>query len=224
MRDKLRAVTLAGVLVGWSAVAPRIPSRWHPAPHAAFGTAAATLARADLGLRPPALWAGLRWGASAAAPVLLAVAAATATPLVRGGMAERVLPVATVRWLLLHIPIGTVWAEEAAYRAALGTVAARAFGGGGGRLVTAATFGLSHVPDARSTGQPVPVTVFVTGVAGWVFAWLYEKSGSLSAPILAHLAINEAGAVAALAVQRRRRYGRGRPTGGVPSSGRRSRN
>ncbi|MCV7154655.1 CPBP family intramembrane metalloprotease, partial [Mycobacterium pyrenivorans] len=86
MRDKLRAVTLAGVLVGWSAVAPRIPSRWHPAPHAAFGTAAAALARAPLGLRPPALWAGLRGGASAAAPVLLAVAAATATPPVRGGM------------------------------------------------------------------------------------------------------------------------------------------
>ena len=45
-------------------------------------------------------------------------------------------------------------------------------------------------------------TVLVTGVAGWAFAWLYERSGSLLAPMLAHLAINEAGAVAALAVQR----------------------
>jgi membrane protease YdiL (CAAX protease family) len=35
-----------------------------------------------------------------------------------------------------------------------------------------------------------------------VFGWLYERSGSLIAPMLAHLAINEAGAVAALAVQR----------------------
>ena len=35
------------------------------------------------------------------------------------------------------------------------------------------------------------------------FALLRERSGSLAAPMLAHLAINEAGAIAALAVQRR---------------------
>ena len=43
-------------------------------------------------------------------------------------------------------------------------------------------------------------TVLVTGVAGWFFGWLAERSGSLAAPMLAHLAINEAGAVAALVV------------------------
>ena len=41
----------------------------------------------------------------------------------------------------------------------------------------------------------------VTALAGWAFGWLAERSGSLLAPVLAHLAINEAGAVAALAVQ-----------------------
>ena len=46
-------------------------------------------------------------------------------------------------------------------------------------------------------------TVVVTGAVGWLFALLFERSCSLAAPILAHLAINEAGAVAALAVQRR---------------------
>ena len=45
-------------------------------------------------------------------------------------------------------------------------------------------------------------TVVATGLAGWVFALLAERSGSLLAPMLAHLAINEAGAVAALIVQR----------------------
>jgi hypothetical protein len=34
-----------------------------------------------------------------------------------------------------------------------------------------------------------------------VFGRLYEHSGSLIAPMLAHLAVNEAGALAALAVQ-----------------------
>ncbi|PRC50346.1 CPBP family intramembrane metalloprotease, partial [Mycobacterium sp. ITM-2017-0098] len=78
----------------------------------------------------------------------------------------------------------------------------RAFGDSAGRLFTAAVFGLSHVPDARAGGQSVPGTVLVTGAAGWVFSWLYAKSGSLAAPLLAHLAVNEAGAMAALAVQR----------------------
>jgi uncharacterized protein len=45
----------------------------------------------------------------------------------------------------------------------------------------------------------------VTGVAGWLFARLFERSGSLAAPMLAHLAVNQAGAVAALLVQRRNR-------------------
>jgi len=203
VRDKIRAAALAGVLIGWSTVTPRIPARWHPLPQAAFGTAVAVLARAPLGLRRPALWAGLRLGAAAAAPVVLAMAATTAIPPVRDGMAERTLPTPTGRWLLLRIPVGTVWAEEAAYRAALGTVAARAFGTSGGRLVAAAAFGLSHVPDARAARESVAGTVLVTGAAGWMFGWLYEKSGSLAGPMLAHLAVNEAGAVAALAVQRR---------------------
>ncbi|HUO38457.1 MAG TPA: CPBP family intramembrane glutamic endopeptidase, partial [Mycobacterium sp.] len=55
-----------------------------------------------------------------------------------------------------------------------------------------------HVYDARATGVPVAGTVLATGAAGWIFGWLFERSGSLAAPMLAHLAINEAGAVAAI--------------------------
>lgn len=204
MREKARTAALAAVLIGWSVATPRIPSRWHPVPHALFAAAMSAQARAPLGLRPPTLWAGLRWGLVATAPVVVGVAAGTAIPSVRDGMAERVLPAPTGRWLLLRIPIGTVWTEEAGYRAALGTLAERAFGVFGGRLIAAATFGLSHVADARATGESVPGTVLVTGAAGWIFGWLYAKSGSLAAPILAHLAVNEAAAVAALTLQSRR--------------------
>ncbi len=203
MRDKLRAMLLAVVLLGWSVATPRFPAQWHPIPHAVFGAVLSLMARASLGLRPPTLWAGLRWGVTAAVPVLITVASATNIPPVREGMSGRKVPVPAGRWLLLGIPIGTVWMEEAAYRAALGTVAERAFGGSGGRLFAAAAFGVSHVPDARETGESVIATVLVTGVAGWIFGWLYTKSGSLAAPMLVHLAVNEAGAVAALAVQRR---------------------
>jgi membrane protease YdiL (CAAX protease family) len=140
---------------------------------------------------------------AAAAAVTFGVAATTRLSAVRVAMAERELPDATGRWLLLRIPVGTVWSEEAAYRAALGTVAADAFGPAGGRLVQSAAFGLSHIADARSTGEPVIGTVLATGAAGWLFGWLLERSGSLAGPMLAHLAVNEAGAVAALAVQRK---------------------
>ncbi|ADT97707.1 MULTISPECIES: Rv0804 family intramembrane glutamic endopeptidase [Mycolicibacterium] len=212
MRDTVRAVGLAAALLGWSATAPRLPQEWNPLPHMVFSGAVTLLSRPSLGLRPAQLRRGVRWGSAAAAPVGLGVAAGLMAPAVRAGMAARDLPAAPARWLLLRIPFATVGPEELAYRAVLGDAATRAFGPRVGKLFTAVVFGLSHVPDARAAGDNVPGTVVVTGAAGWVFSWLHESSGSLAAPVLAHLAVNEAGAVAALAVQQRR-SGRGRPTG-----------
>ena len=171
--------------------------------HAVVGTAVAAAARAPLGLRPPQLWSGLRVGGVAAGAVAAGVAATTALPRVRTAMADRDLPADPPRWLAFEIPLGTVWAEETVFRGGLQTLAVRALGPRGGRLLQAIAFGLWHIPDAKKAGEPVVGTVLVTGLAGWVFGWLAERSGSLLAPILAHLAINEAGAVAALAVQRR---------------------
>ena len=205
MRDSVRAVALAAVLIGWSFVAPRLPQRWNPLPQNLFSLAVMVLERPSLGLRPPQLWRGLAWGSAAAAPVLLTVATSTAVPMVREGMGDRQPAAAPGRWLLLRIPFGTVWPEEVTYRGALGALAARAFGDTAGRLFTAAVFGLSHVADARANNESVPGTVLVTGAAGWVFSWLHAKSASLAAPMLAHLAVNEAGAVAALSLARRNR-------------------
>jgi len=199
----VRVLTLAAALVGWSGfVGPRLAPRWQLPVHAVLSAALVVLTRAPLGLRPPALGRGLRLGLAVGGAVTAGVAATTAVPRVRGAMAGRDLPDPAV-WLLVRIPIGTVWSEEAAFRAALGTVADGAFGPRWGRLVQSAAFGLSHVADARRTGEPVLGTVLATGAAGWAFGWLYARSGSLAAPMLAHLAINEAGAVAALAVRRR---------------------
>jgi membrane protease YdiL (CAAX protease family) len=200
--SKVRAVATATALVGWSFAAPRV--RWHPIPNASLGTALVAVARSPLGLRSPALWSGVRHGLAAGAAVGLGVAALTAVPSVRAAMAERRLPEHTGRWLLVDIPIGTVWPEEAAYRATLGTMAEQAFGPTRGRLLQAAAFGLWHIVDARTTGQPVIGTVLVTGVGGWLFGWLHARSGSLAAPMLAHLAVNEFAGLAALAVQRAR--------------------
>ncbi|GAG08579.1 unnamed protein product, partial [marine sediment metagenome] len=138
---------------------------------------------------------------SASGVIAAGVAVATVHPRVRAAMAEREPPTRPAAWLALHIPLGTVWSEEAAYRAALGTVAAEAFGPRAGQLLQAAAFGMSHIHDARVSGAPVIPTILATGAAGWVFGWLADRSGSLAAPMLAHLAVNEAGAVAALAVR-----------------------
>jgi membrane protease YdiL (CAAX protease family) len=174
-----------------------------PLARALGGTALAAVARAPLGLRPPQLWSGLRVGGLAAGAVTAGVAATTAVPRVRTAMGDRDLPESAARWLAFEIPLGTVWFEEAIFRGALGSVTAGAFGPRQGRLVQAIAFGLWHIPDARRAGEPIVGTVLVTGLAGWVFGWLAERSGSLLAPMLAHLAVNEAGAVAALAVRRR---------------------
>jgi membrane protease YdiL (CAAX protease family) len=199
--SKFRAVALAAAMVGWSFAAPRV--RWHPVPNATLGTGLVAITRSPLGLRPPALWSGMRYGLAAGAVAALGVAALTTLPPVRRAMAARDLPAHPARWLLLSIPIGTVWPEEAAYRATLGTVAEAAFGPTRGRTLQAAAFGLWHIVDARVTGQPVVGTVALTGVAGWFFGWLHARSGSLAAPMLLHLAVNESAALAALYVQRR---------------------
>lgn len=199
----IRALALAGALVGWSFTAGiDRPWRRHPVVQAAVGTALAVAARAPLGVRQPALGSGLRAGVVVAGAVGVGVAVSTTAPRVRAAMGQRELPARPARWLGVEIPLGTVWSEETAFRGALATLAADAFGPTGGRLLQSATFGLTHIPDALGTAEPTVGTVVATGLAGWVFALLGERSGSLLAPMLAHLAINEAGAVAALAVQR----------------------
>ena len=209
MRDRsfrsVCALSLAAALVGWSFVGPRLPSTWRVVLQAGAGGLLALATRAPLGLCPPRLWAGMRLGSAAAAVAATAIAVTTPLAPIRRSMAVRELPASVSGWLLLRIPVGTVLAEEAAYRAALATVGSRAFGKAGGRLLQAGAFGLSHIADARATGEPVVATVLATGVGGWLFGWLADRSGSLAAPMLVHLAINEAGAVAAQIVQRRSR-------------------
>jgi uncharacterized protein len=199
----IRSLQASGLAAGLVTLS-LLPGRRHTLTAAAVAGALVVITHAPAGLRPPALWRGLRLGAAAASAAVPAIAASTAVPRVRAAMAERRPPATPVRWLVLRIPVGTVWSEEAAYRGALATVAAGGFGTRWGRLLQAGAFGLSHIADARATGEPVIGTVLATGAAGWAFGWLAARSGSLAAPMLTHLAINEAGAIAVLAVKSRR--------------------
>ncbi|MCA2320897.1 CPBP family intramembrane metalloprotease [Mycobacterium intracellulare] len=197
------ALSLAAALVGWSFAGPRLPARWWMALQAGLGGALVLVTRAPLGLGPPRLWAGLRLGSAVAFSAASTVAATTRLPPVRQSMAVREPPASAPDWLLVRIPVGTVWSEESAFRGALATASSAAFGRRGGRVLQATAFGLSHIPDARATGEPVAATVLVTGIGGWLFGWLADRTGSLAAPMLAHLAINEAGAIAVLAARSR---------------------
>jgi hypothetical protein len=170
---------------------------------AGFAGLLVLVARPQLGLRPPQLWTGLRLGVAAGSTAAAAVLAATSVRTVRVSMARRELPASASTWLAAQIPLGTVWSEEASFRAALAAVAGHAYGGFRGQMLQSVAFGLSHIADARATGEPVLPTVLATGAAGWIFGWLADTSGSLAAPMVAHLAINESAAAAALIVQRR---------------------
>ena len=135
------SVAVAGLLVGYSAAAGLvIPGRRHPVVQAALGTAVAALTGTRPRLDGAELWPGVRLGLAAASAVAAGVALSTAIPAVRTAMAARSLPRPAWKWLLVDIPVGTVWAEESAYRGALGTLAADAFGPRPGRLLQAVAF------------------------------------------------------------------------------------
>jgi len=201
----LGALSFSAGLTQWSFLSPRLRGPWRTPLQAGVAALLVLVTRAPLGLCPPRLWAGVRLGSAAGAAAAIAIAATTPVPPVRLSMSVRELPPSVRSWLLLQIPVGTVWAEEAAFRAALATTGSAPFGRTGGQLLQAIAFGLSHIADARATGEPLVGTVLVTGAAGWLFGWLAGRSGSLAAPLLLHLAINEAGAVAAVVVQRHSR-------------------
>jgi membrane protease YdiL (CAAX protease family) len=84
-----------------------------------------------------------------------------------------------------------------------------------GLVASSVLFGLWHVlPTWNDTGRATALaaaggqrvlvvlgTVVATGIAGAVFAWLRRRSGSLLAPVLAHLAVNAAALTAAWVVR-----------------------
>jgi uncharacterized protein len=205
---RVPALGLAAALVGWSFLGPRISAPWRMSLQASLAGLLVVVTRVPLGMCPPRLWAGLRLGLAVGSVAASGVMAATSVRAVRLSMIGRQLPPSASAWMALQIPLGTVWTEEAAFRAALAAAGTRAFGASGGRLLQAVAFGLSHIADARAAGEPVVPTALATGSAGWVFGWLAERSGSLAAPMLAHLAINEVAAAAALIIQRQPRAGR----------------
>jgi membrane protease YdiL (CAAX protease family) len=218
--------------------------RWYPAANlAATGAALAAatasgLTAADLGLRTDRLAAGVRTGG----PPALALAAGwmllAMVPLTRPVLADQRITGLTGRevayQVMVRIPVGTVLWEETAFRGVLQASLRRVLPRPAAIAVTSAVFGVWHIrPTAgalrinqvaagpRAAARPVAAAVAATAAAGVLLSGLRERSGSLAAPILAHLAANSGAALAAWAVHNRqaarnRRAGRDtRP--GIPA-------
>jgi membrane protease YdiL (CAAX protease family) len=141
---------------------------------------------------------GLRYGLVSASVVIAGYGAAVAIPGVRSRLrelADRGPDVTLAEWVVVHIPIGTVYSEELIFRATLDPLLDNAFGPRSGGLLGAATFGLWHIQSARAAGDSVPASIAATAVGGLVFGWLRRRADSSTAPALLHLAINCGGAI-----------------------------
>jgi membrane protease YdiL (CAAX protease family) len=163
-----------------------------------------------LGLGRDRVRSGLAWGGGAFALVLAVVVAAAIVPgtsdFLQDDRARISLP-ALLFEVGISILVLTVIPEELTFRGVLLGSGVEAWGRRKGMLASSALFGLWHIAPTLGTSagnaQLSDVTsssggragivagaVLTTFVAGMVFSWLRMRSGSVVAPMLAHLATN----------------------------------
>ncbi|WP_308166370.1 CPBP family intramembrane glutamic endopeptidase [Nocardia albiluteola] len=165
---------------------------------AAFGSGSADESPSDSSSRNGARCDGLAWGATLSLSIFAGYAALLTIPSTRARLAEfasREPEVGLAEWILVHIPLGTVYTEELIFRATLGPLLDRACGRSGIWL-GASTFGLWHIIPARAAGDSVPATVAATALGGLILSSLRRRTGSTLAPALVHFALNAGGAIA----------------------------
>jgi membrane protease YdiL (CAAX protease family) len=158
----------------------------------AIGVALAAGLRADdLGCSRARLGAGLRLGGLA----FVAISAVVVVGAIAGLLEDDRTDVSAAEMVLrvvVIIPIGTVLTEELAFRGALDGLLVRVTSPGRATAIGSVLFGLWHLPPmigdwswAEALG-----TLAATTAAGVGFTWLRRRSGSVVAPMLAHLATN----------------------------------
>src|SRR5215469_10340989 len=222
--DKAFALACCAVLAAYNNVLGVHP--WHDRRYVrvnlgATGTALAAaalsgLAPADLGLGR-GRWlpgrAGCRLAATAAAGWLLIAVIPATRPLLGDKRITSLDGRAVAYQALIRIPVGTALWEEIAFRGVLQAALRRVMPKTAAIAVTSCVFGVWHIRPTlqalRANGLAgtrgravagVAAAVATTTAGGVVFSWLRERSGSLTAPILLHVATNSGGLIAALAV------------------------
>ncbi len=162
----------------------------------------------NLGLDPGSLRSGFRYGLLAVAAITTAIALAALLPASRGLLGDDRFVGTTSGGMLvevlIRIPFVTALGEEVAFRGVLLGLLLAWYSPFRAAVLSSALFGLWHVlpgVDALETTAAqysagvmgvvsVGGQVLVTGFAGMAFAWLRLRSGSLTAPFLAHWGLN----------------------------------
>lgn len=171
-----------------------------------------------LGLRREGVRPGLRWGGGAAlivaAGLLVAVAVPGLRPLLGDARVAGLGPAGLAWTTLVRIPLGTALWEEVAFRGVLYGAWARhrpvATAAAGSSVVfgvwhvgpTVAALRQNDVPLDAAGVAAVGASVAATTAAGLVFCWLRRRGGGIVAPLIAHVATNSLGTLAAWAAQR----------------------
>jgi uncharacterized protein len=180
---------------------------------------AAGVGRRHLGLDGRTAPAGIAVGLGVTAVVAAGLAVAVAVPALRPYLDDaRVVGLGVGGALfaaLIRIPFGTVLLEEIAFRGVLLGAWSRVGGTVQGIVGSSIVFGIWHIRPtleaARANGLAttpiqtallVAAGVVVTAAAGAFFAVLRVRTGSLIAPILAHVATNSLGTLAVLVASR----------------------
>jgi membrane protease YdiL (CAAX protease family) len=168
------------------------------------------LDRRAMGLTGDRVRSGLGWGGAAFGLVLAVVVGAALLPATSGFLDDdraRLGAGSLVFEVVVSILLLTVIPEELTFRGVLLGAGSESWGPRKGALASSALFGLWHIAptlntaggnaqlsDAGSTAggtaAVVVAAVVVTFVAGMIFSWLRLRSGSVLAPMLAHLATN----------------------------------
>ena len=237
--DKAFALACCAVLAGYNNVLGVHP--WHNRRYVRVNlgaTGAALAASALSGLTPADLgfgrgrWlpgrAGYRLASAVTAGWLLIAVVPAARPLLGDQRIASLDGRAAAYQALIRIPVGTALWEEIAFRGVLQAALRRVMPKATAIAVTSCVFGVWHIRPTlqalRANGLAgtrgrtvagVTAAVATTTAGGVLFSWLRERSGSLTAPILLHVATNSGGLVAALAVASRPTRGAARrPSGG----------
>ncbi|MCU0273484.1 MAG: CPBP family intramembrane metalloprotease [Acidimicrobiales bacterium] len=190
-----------------------LPKGWHSPANAALGIVvllygrSAGLTWAELGLARARLRSGLVYGLAVLGVIVVVLGVLVALPSTRELFPDDTERVSGLRVLLdaaVRIPAATVFPEEVAFRGVLLALLLRRSPLRRALLVHSILFGLWHVPplligaeDGLIRALPLAAgTLAATAVAGLGFAWLRLRSGSLLAPVLAHIGTNSTATVA----------------------------